>query len=100
MKRACSAAEAGEQREHRMEKKLFLHSYQLTPRCVFADCCDKVQAQKEGRTKKLLLRALNCHCLLLKNTGRQDRYVTWIEATVVSLDCRKSSGDILGEIGT
>lgn len=46
------------------------------------------------------MRALNCHCLLLKNTGRQDRYVIWIEATVVSLDCRKSSGDIIGETGT
>lgn len=71
-----------------------------SPWCVFSDCCHNVQAQKEGSTKKLLLRALNCHCLLLKNTGRQDRYVISIEVIVVSLDCRKSSGDILGEIGT
>lgn len=80
-----------------MEKKLFcIHND--SPRCVFSDCCNNVQAQKEGSTKKLLLRALGCHCLLLKSTGRRDRYVISIEA-IVSLDCRKSSGDILGEIG-
>ena len=35
VKRARSAAKAGEQCEHRMEKKVFLHSYQLTLVCIF-----------------------------------------------------------------
>ncbi|KAM6037794.1 LOW QUALITY PROTEIN: uncharacterized protein LJ206_000077 [Theristicus caerulescens] len=35
VKRARSAAEAGEQREHRLEKELFLHSSPLTPVCIF-----------------------------------------------------------------
>ncbi|KAM6395165.1 uncharacterized protein O9250_013087 [Rhynochetos jubatus] len=63
------------------------------------DCGHSVQAQKEGSTKKLLSRALSCHCVLLKNAGRQARSVIRMEAIVVSRDCRKSSGDILGERG-
>ena len=50
VKRACSAAEAGEQREHRLEKKLFLHSHQLTPLCIFRPLSKRAGA--EGRQPK------------------------------------------------
>lgn len=69
------------------EKKPFLHSDSLPDSCwcVFSDCSLYVQTQKEGSTKKLPARGLNCHCLLLKIIDTQDRYVIWSEIIFVSL---------------
>lgn len=48
--RARSAAEAGEQREHRMEKKLFLQSCRLSPLRIFRSLPQRASA--EGRQAK------------------------------------------------